>query len=970
MTSLASTSTRTSIKRSITSTSISATSLSTSISTSANKVSSQSDKMAQQWNQLSSVWGKESFPGADKQKALRRALPLLEDPTAVPFVCRYRADVIFPLSTKEIHQLSGMLQTYKSLDPLRQKILDKVPAEALTKDPKLKQRVETSISKSELDDLYAPYKPPSKGSLEDRIKNEHPDLIVKVDAFWNDSSDKNHNRAIQNDKRQSEITTLLANKIASHTATTDALLEYVGRFARIQTTKASPPKDAKPKSLEENDKKYSTYYDFSASFHMIRDHQVLAIRRAINNKALKLTYDLDGDRTESRIRRSLLDEGVQSHRSFVADVWRDATHDAWSRLLRKRITTRLWKDQCGQAEEKSIRVFCDNLQKALLMPPLANPQPLLALDPGYQAGIKIAVLDKNGQLLLGNEDADASLSTVKFLGNRKEEGIQMLIGYLQMLHSIQEDVNESSLSIGRGGKPKKRLVTVALGNGHGSQEARDLIRAASDKSGIPIDIQLVNEAGASVWSVTEGALREFPSQQPAAVAAVSIGRRYQNPLPELVKIPPRSLGLGMYQHDLSEKELDEKLHITSVQAVAEVGVDANACSQEILERIPGLTTKLCERIIKARPLLARHDLLKVTGLGPKTFENCAAFIRIEDGKQPLDTTLVHPESYEVAQYLLKQLKWDLNDKKSIRKSDLPTSKEGRIELWGSIMEKAAAKYDMTADRVSSVIDHLVVSITNPDPRLGGNLSIVGGSASSAASASTRGPSNVGNIDGCSLLPSNLSTSMDALRKACPLRGILASVRNVVDFGAFVDIGFENDGLIHRSKTGSVSLSSFLVGQEIGVDILSVSDTGRVSVALTGLNLNPDPVRENKSNGKRSYSTTATASKKPPAKRQRVIKSEPDPAREKNSSRKVSSSTTESKKPPAKRQRVIEIDQSPVREKKSKGKSSSSTTASKKPPAKRQRLIEIDQSPAKGKPSSSTKASKKPPAKRQRAIEID
>ena len=413
-------------------------------------------------------------------------------------------------------------------------------------------------------------------------------------------------------------------------------------------------------------------------------------------------------------------------------------------------------------------------------------------------------------------------------------------------------------------------MTVALGNGHGSQEARDLVREASDKSGIPIDIQLVNEAGASVWSVTEGAHQEFPSEQPAAVAAVSIGRRYQNPLPELVKIPPRSLGLGMYQHDLSEKELDEKLHITSVQAVAEVGVDGNACSQEILERIPGLTKTLCGRIIKARPLRARSDLLKVTGLGPKTFENCAAFIRIEDGNEALDGTLVHPESYELAQYLLKKLKWNLKDKSSIRKADLPTSKEERIKLWGAIMETAAAKYDVTTERVSSVIDHLIVSITNPDPRLSGKMSIVG-SASSGPSSSSKGANNVGKIDGCSLLPSHMSTSIDALRKACPLRGIVATVRNVVDFGVFVDIGFENDGLIHRSKTGSVSLSSLLVGQEIGVDILSVGDTGRISCGLTGLNLDPDPVngiKSSASNAKRSYSTVAPER---PAKRRRFAK---------------------------------------------------------------------------------------------------
>jgi len=322
-----------------------------------------------------------------------------------------------------------------------------------------------------------------------------------------------------------------------------------------------------------------------------------------------------------------------------------------------------------------------------------------------------------------------------------------------------------------------------------------------------------------------------------------------------------------------------------VQAVAEVGVDGNACSQEILERIPGLTKTLCERIIQARPLRTRQDLLKITGLGAKTFENCAAFIRIEDGEEALDSTLVHPESYELAKYLLKQLKWNLKDKSSIRRVDIPKSKEARIKLWGSIMEKAAAKYNVTMERVSSVMDHLVVSITNPDPRLSGKFSIIGSTPTAAASSSPSGKvSDIGSIDGCSLLPSHMSTSLDALRKACPLRGIVATVRNVVDFGAFVDIGSENDGLLHRSNLGRVPLSSLLVGQEIGVDVLKVSDNGRIAIGLAGLDLKLDPdfsekaktktkakakANTNSGNGKRSYSTNAAV--KPLAKRQRTAK---------------------------------------------------------------------------------------------------
>ena len=853
------------------------------------------------WGQLAKAWSKEFINGHQQQAqpkitaALQRTMPLLEDPTAVPFVCRYRTDVISPLTTAQIHQLSDMVETYKKLEALRNKLLANMPAD----DTELKRRVETSISKSELEALYEPYKPPSKGSLEDRIRKEHPELVSNIDSFWNDPE----SIPLKILQPREAALTLLANKIASHTATIDAVLEYVQRFARVHTSpNKAGMKDSTAKEQKEADQKYKTYYEFSSSFTYLKDHQVLAIRRGVQNKALKLSYDIDGDRVESRIRRSLLDENVVTQKTSYIPLWKEAIHDAWSRLLRKRCTNRLWKDKCSLAEHKSIQVFCDNLQKALLAPPLQPPRPVLALDPGFQAGIKTALLDCNGQLIGGTEQG---LSTVKFLQNHKQ-GVQTLV---ELLERMKEHGKAKGKSVNIQ-ETKQDAISVALGNGHGSQEARGVVREASKDANITIDIQLVNEAGASVWSVTEGAIREFPSEQPAAIAAVSIGRRFQNPLPELVKIPPRSLGLGMYQHDLSEKDLDEKLHLTSVNAVAEVGVDGNSCSLEILEKVPGLTRTLSQRILKARPIQTREDLLsRVSGLGPKTYENCAAFIKVQGGREPLDATLVHPESYKMARYLMKQLKWDLKDPSSIQTENLPRTKKERIEKWGCLLEKAAEKFKMPQDRVLSVINHLIVSVTNPDPRLGGEaseLSIVGNFSSSDSTMATPTTTsanniNIGSTGRCSMLPAHLSTSMDDLRKACPYRDVIATIRNVVDFGAFVDFGAENDGLLHRSKLGPVSLSSLLVGQEIGVDILSVSpDNNRVSVALTGLNANPDPVRSNDLNPtasnrgkgrkgataiqKRSYSSTSVSCSKsgeaekstkkdakPKAKRRRVVK---------------------------------------------------------------------------------------------------
>ena len=735
--------------------------------------------------QLARAWSTEfvaSNGGADRsqiQSALQRTLPLLEDRTSVPFVCRYRTDIYQPLGVRDIHQLCDMWQTHKSLESLRQRILPHVPSD----QPDLKLRVETSYSKSELEDLYAPFKPPPKGSLEDRIQEKHPELVQGVQDVWNKSITENN---LGRWKPREDVVILLANKIASDPAIADALAAHVEQQGRILSARASElAKD------DDNDKKYGLYHDKAIPFSRIRDHQILAIRRGLNQKALKVTYDVSVEGAEWHMRRVLHNGG---HMTMSRSIWDEAIRNAWTRLLRKRSTNRVWKEKCDRAEEKSIQVFCDNLIKALLAPPLQPPRPVLALDPGFQAGIKCAVLDSNGQLLY-----DGALDTIKFLRDR-EKAVQKMAGLLEI---IQDHPQNRVIK-----RSQEKVVTVALGNGHGSQEARDLIREASDRSGIAIDLQLVNEAGASVWSVTEGAEREFPGEQPTAVAAVSIGRRHQNPLPELVKIPPRSLGLGMYQHDLSDRDLDEKLHYTSVHAVAEIGVDGNTCSLEILEKVPGLKKTLCERIIAARPLKTRKDLLtRVSGLGPKTFENAAAFIRIEGGDEILDSTLVHPESYDLARFLLKRLNWDLRDKKSVRKSSIPKTAEERAKKWSLVLDEASKKFDVQHDRVLTVIGHLVVSIINPDPRLANDetdFSIV-----IRTPDPTVNTAGIGSVDGCSILPSRLSKSMDDLREACPVRGVVATVRNVVDFGAFVDVGAPHNGLIHISKLGPVKLSSLV-----------------------------------------------------------------------------------------------------------------------------------------------------------------
>lgn len=733
---------------------------------------------------LSNAWApliQQEFHPNDPNEAIRvallKTLPLLleaENPNIiVPFVCRYRQDTIQPLGNAAIHELACYVQRHAQLESLRNKIL------TATKDPATILRAQTSCSRTELNDLYAPFKPESKGSLEERIKLEHPKLVEQVDAFWENPSGTRL-------KRDDNTIVLLANRIAKHVESTDACQAFCDAYCSIEVKQASSKAKGQK---DEHDDKYQTYHDFDRPICHLRDHQVLAIRRGVDQKRLTMKFALDNDRAERAIRQALSDRMASPN----IQMWLDSIHNCYTRLLRKRCTSRSWKAVCDRASDRGIRVFCDNLRSALLAPPMQPSVAVLSLDPGFKAGIKVALVDSNGQLLT----TKGALRTIHFVESW-ERGRAELV---QAMKDMSQSVSGGSW-------------IVALGNGHGTREAERLSREALAIVEKPnTEIRLVDEAGASVWSVTEAASSEYPSQAASALAAISIARRLQNPLNELVKIPPRSLGLGMYQHDYTEKELEERLEAASIDAVAEVGVDGNSCSLDILEKVPGLNRRLAKRIIQKRPLQSRNDLLKVSGIGPTAFQSCAAFVRLEDGKEPLDGTLCHPESYDVAKQALRKMKWNLMDDSSI--ADVPTDLSARKEAWATFVESAANQFCIPEARVLSILTQLIQSIQKKDPRL------ADGTTSLASKREAYNP-----------LPSDLS-NLDKLQKACPLRAIKGTIRNIVDFGAFVDVGAESDGLLHRSKLGSIQLSSLQIGQNIAVDILSVEQK-RINLLVHGV----------------------------------------------------------------------------------------------------------------------------------------
>lgn len=775
-------------------------------------------------------------PASAVIQAIERALPLLEDVTSVPFVCRYRSDVIDPLTTKQVYQLQALWSKHQSLESLRNKVLaavtrESVPDTAASSSAFLIERIQTSTSKSELEDLYAPYKPPSKGSKLEILQKDQPHLVEAVNVFWNHclhhhpSAEETKSKAnvfflsSMQSRDNDDVLYLLSTKIADEPLIWDVVLQELHKHCRIQTKLFTTSNAGSAPSTKKSVSKvaaktpttttYQTYQNFSCHLRYLKDFQVLAIRRGVQDKALTLSFDVDSDKMIQSIHHQLYRNVFQGSNSKKLSrdqhsiLLTDACREAWTRLLRRRGTSRLWAQSCQRALERAQEVFADNVYRALLAPPLQPiPTKVLALDPGFQAGIKCALVD-------GRTGAVEKFETLPFLSNQRSKGIQKLSHLLDQVAASNE---------------RAEPVTIALGNGHGSQAARALLlEAKAESTNLPIElnIRLVSEAGASVWSVSEAAQLEFPEHQPASLAAVSIARRLLNPLHELVKVPPRSLGLGMYQHDLSAKELDQQLHVVGVDAVATVGVDVNTCSLEILQKVPGITNALAVKILQARPLLRRNELLRIAGLGPKTFENCAAFCRVMQGEEPLDATLIHPESYDLARWLLRELSWELEPASALHPS-IP-DRELWPDQWKDLLQRGSQQFDVSTDRVLAVLGNLVDSIQNVDPRLD----------RSSNSSQEMESNSIGSPDHCVDLSPELSESDAALSQQVPVRKIIGTVRNIVDFGAFVDFGGHSDGLLHVSNLGPIALDSLLIGQQVGVDVISVKD-GRISLALTGL----------------------------------------------------------------------------------------------------------------------------------------
>ncbi|MGO1300703.1 MAG: Tex family protein [Staphylococcus equorum] len=694
-------------------------------------------------------------------KQINSVLSLLEDKNTVPFIARYRKEQTGGLDEVEIKQIDDEYQYMVNLQKRKEEVLHNVEEQGLlTTDLKSDILKQTKLQRVE--DLYRPFKQKKKTrATEAKRKGLEPF------AKWLKQS--NLDTTIEN-KAQQFLNEEIETIEAAIKGAQDIIAELVSDAPKYRTKIL---KDTfqhgniitqKKKNAEDEKEIFSMYYDYSEPVKKIANHRVLAVNRGEKEKVLSVKLEMDTQGIENFIRKN---EITTNHEGDY--IIEDAIKDSLKRLIMPSIEREIRGDLTEKAENHAIDVFSENLRNLLLQPPLKGKQ-ILGVDPAFRTGCKLAVINPFGTFVAKgvmyphppiNKKADAEKIFVKFV---KDYDVEL----------------------------------IAIGNGTASRETEQFVASMIQEHHLKVQFIIVNEAGASVYSASEVARTEFPDFQVEERSAVSIGRRVQDPLSELVKIDPKSIGVGQYQHDVNQKALEAALTFVVETAVNQVGVDVNTASRSLLQYVSGLSPTIAQNIINYREengaIKHNNDIAKVKRLGAKTFEQSIGFLRIIDGSEPLDNTSIHPESYRATYQLLNEI--------NMKAEDLGTE-DLKSALNHLNIAEMAEKLNIGQPTLEDILKSLIAP--NRDPRDEFETPI---------------------------LKSDV-LSIEDLAKNMKLSG---TVRNVVDFGAFVDIGVKQDGLVHVSKLSKKFVKNPMdivsVGDIVDVWILDIDDKkGKVSLTM-------------------------------------------------------------------------------------------------------------------------------------------
>ena len=690
-----------------------------------------------------------------KQQYVENVVNLIDEGNTIPFIARYRKEMHGAMDDTTLRNLETRLTYLRNLQQRRDEVKKSIENQGkLTQE--LSEAIDAAATMTEVEDLYRPYKQKrrTRGSIA-REKGLGP---LAQAIFAQDGQDIqelakdfiNEEKGVATaEEAIAGALDIIAENLSDDADIRKALRELCSRRGSLVSKAADP----------EADTVYKLYYDFNQPIPRLLDHQILAINRGEKEDILKVTVTLPGNEGPALVCRAALKPTMQISRMVKA-----AAEDAYERLIFPSIQREVRNALTDRASEGAIRNFALNLKPLLMQPPVKGFV-TMGLDPGYRNGCKVAVVDATGKVLA------TSVVYPTFSERKKQEAITTLSGLMR----------------------KFGVRHIAIGNGTASRETEamtvELLRSFPEAS-----YAIVNEAGASVYSASPLAAEEFPEYDVNLRSAVSIARRLQDPLAELVKIDPKAIGVGQYQHDCPQKELDAALGGVVEDCVNAVGVDANTASRSLLEQVSGLTAATAKNIVAYReengPFTSRSQLKKVPKLGPKAFEQCAGFLRIPESKEILDNTGVHPESYAAAKALLKLL--NCQDPK-----ELPNS----LERYG--IQKAAQEVGVGAPTLQDIAKEL--SKPGRDPR--------------------------------DELPKPiLRKDVLEMKDLKPGMVLTGTVRNVIDFGVFVDIGVHQDGLVHISEVCSRRLKHpsemVKVGDVVDVVVLSVDEQRhRISLSM-------------------------------------------------------------------------------------------------------------------------------------------
>ncbi|MBQ9023353.1 MAG: RNA-binding transcriptional accessory protein [Eubacterium sp.] len=695
-----------------------------------------------------------------KREHIENVIRLLDEGNTIPFIARYRKEMHGSMDDTLLRSLETRLLYLRGLEERKEEVLRLIEEQGkLT--PDLKQEIEKAEVLQRVEDLYKPFKK-KRATRASKAKEQGLEPLANLIYLQKQANGDPADAAtpyIDPEKEVPDAQTALqgACDIIAENIADDA--DLIGRL-RDKTYKSS---QIETEAVDPNEKTvYDMYYGRSETLSKIPNHRVLAINRGEKEKKLKVKIEPDTEALLGMIRRRV----IRNENSIFKGLLEETVADAYKRLIAPSIEREMRNLLTERAEADAVKVFMKNTESLLMVPPVKGVK-VISIDPGYRTGCKVAVLDETGKLL--------SYTTIYPTPPKKD-----IAGTEKTLKKLVDTYG---------------CNVIVIGNGTASRETEEVVSDFIRKNRIPIQYTIVNEAGASVYSASALAAEEYPDLDVTTRGAMSLGRRLQDPLAELVKIDPKHIGVGQYQHDINQKELMTALSGVVESCVNRVGVDLNTASPSLLSYVAGISGPIAKNIVSYREekgrFLSRRELLKVPRLGPKAYEQCAGFLRIADGKEALDATGVHPESYEITRTIM--------EKTGIAKEQITAGGVPDVE------KKVQQAYP--AGKLSESIAKMAKDLGVGEPTLHDILEEL------------KKPARDPREDAPPVIFRSDVTSFEDLKEGMELSG---TVRNVVDFGAFVDIGVKQDGLVHISKMSKKYINH-------PMDVVSIGDTVKVKI---------------------------------------------------------------------------------------------------------------------------------------------